>query len=262
MFRPLAYYTAVALWTALLFPVAVLSLLVSWDGSLSIRIARGPWARGLLRIGGISLHVHGEENVDPARPTIYVANHQSTADIPALFAALPVNFRVVAKSQLRWVPFVGQYLWLARHIFIDRGNSRRAIASLDRAAAQVRSGTSLIMYAEGSRSADLTVLPFKKGPFTLAVRAGVAVCPVTIEGSGRAMPKNSWQIHPGPIHVMIGAPMDASAYGMARRDELIRDARNVIIDQSLVLGGRGGNREDAIAAQGYEGIGRAQGKAP
>ena len=260
MIRPLAYYAAVAAWTALLFPVAMLSLLVSWNGSASIRIARGPWARGLLRIGGIRLHVHGTENVDPLRPTIYVSNHQSTADIPALFAALPVDFRVVAKSQLRWVPFVGWYLWAAHHILIDRGNSRKAIASLDRAAARIRAGTSLIMYAEGSRSGDLTVLPFKKGPFSLAVRAGVAVCPVTIEGSGKAMPKNSWQINPGPIHVKIGAPVDASAYGMARRDELIRDVRNVIIDQSLALGGKGGNKEDAIAAQGMEGIGRALGK--
>ncbi|MBM4379717.1 MAG: 1-acyl-sn-glycerol-3-phosphate acyltransferase [Deltaproteobacteria bacterium] len=262
MIRPLAYYAAVTAWTALLFPVAILSLLVSWDGTLSIRVARGPWARGLLRIGGITLHVHGVENVDPARPTIYVSNHQSTADIPALFAALPVNFRVVAKSQLRWVPLVGQYLWMARHILIDRGNSRKAVESLERAAARIRAGTSLIMYAEGSRSPDQTVLPFKKGPFSLAVRAGVAICPVTIEGSGRAMSKNSWQIHPGPIHVKIGAPIDASAYGISRRDELIRDVRNVIIDQSLALGGKGGDREDAIAAQGYEGIGRAQGKAP
>jgi len=262
MIRPLAYYTAAALWTALNFPVAMLTLLVSWDGTLSIRVARGPWARGLLRIGGITLHVHGAENVDPARPTIYVSNHQSTADIPALFAALPVDFRVVAKSQLRWVPMVGVYLWLARHILIDRGNSRKAIASLDRAAGRIRSGTSIIMYAEGSRSEDLTVRPFKKGPFSLAVRAGVSVCPVTIEGSGKAMPKNSWRIHPGPIHVQIGAPIDAAAYGPGRRDELIRDVSNVIIDQSLALGGKGGNKEDVVAAQGYEGIGRAQGKAP
>lgn len=260
MIRPLVYYTAVALWTALLFPVAMLSLLVSWDGTLSIRIARGPWSRGLLWIGGVTLHVEGVGNVDPLRPTIYVSNHQSTADIPALFAALPVNFRVVAKSQLRWVPLIGWYLGAARHIFIDRGNSRKAIASLDRAAERIRSGTSLIMYAEGSRSEDMTVLPFKKGPFTLAVRAGVAVCPVTIEGTGKAMPKNSWQVRPGPVYVKIGAPIDASAYGQARRDDLIRDVRSVIIDQSLALGGKGGNKEDAIAAQGMEGIGRAQGK--
>jgi 1-acyl-sn-glycerol-3-phosphate acyltransferase len=258
MVRALAYYGAVACWTAISFLLAVGSLLFSWDGAASVWIARNVWSRGLLLIGGVELNVQGTENVDPARPTIYVSNHQSTLDIPALFMALPVNFRVVAKSQLRWVPFVGWYLWAARHIFIDRGNSRKAIASLDAAADRIRRGTSLIMYAEGTRSEDLTVLPFKKGPFTLAIRAGVSVCPVTLEGTGKVMPKNSWRIRPGPAFVKIGAPLDASAYGPSRRDELIRDARNVIIDQSLALGGKGGNRDVAIAARGVEGLGRGE----
>ncbi|MEN9799762.1 MAG: hypothetical protein RL653_3459 [Pseudomonadota bacterium] len=258
MIRALAYYAAVACWTGICFPLAAGSLLISWNGAASIWVARNVWSRGLLRLGGVKLNVLGTENVDPARPTIYVSNHQSTLDIPALFAALPVNFRVVAKSQLRWVPFVGWYLWVARHIFIDRGNSRKAIASLDAAAARIRRGTSLIMYAEGTRSEDLAVLPFKKGPFTLAIRAGVAVCPVTIEGTGKVMPKNSWRIRPGPVFVKIGAPMDAAAYGPSRRDDLIRDARNVVIDQSLALGGKGGNKDVAIAARGLEGIGRAE----
>lgn len=258
MFRALVYYAAVALWTATCFPFAVASLLISWNGAASIWITRKVWSRGLLLIGGVTLNVLGAEHVDPSRPTIYVSNHQSTLDIPALFAALPVNFRVVAKSQLRWVPFVGWYLWMARHVFIDRGNSQKAIASLDAAAERIRRGTSLIMYAEGTRSEDLSVLPFKKGPFTLAVRAGVAVCPVTLEGTGKVMPKNSWRIRPGPVFVKIGAPLDASAYGPSRRDDLIRDARNVIIEQSLALGGKGGDRDVAIAARGLEGIGRAE----
>jgi 1-acyl-sn-glycerol-3-phosphate acyltransferase len=207
----------------------------------------------LLWAGGARLVVHGQENVDPKRPTIYVSNHQSTLDIPAHFVAVPVAFRYVAKSQLVWVPFIGWYLWLAGHILVNRANRQAAISSLERAGRKIRGGTNIFLYPEGTRSPDGRILPFKKGPFALALEARVPICPVTIEGTGSIMPKNSWNIVPGPVHVKIGKPIDTTGFAANDREGLARAVRDVIIAQSLELGGKGGDLEDAIAAAGHEG---------
>jgi len=239
-----------------LFPLACVAMLVRLDPAVSLWIARTWWAPLLLWAGGARLVVEGEENVDPRRPTIYASNHQSTIDIPVLFKALPINLRFIAKSQLRWVPIVGWYLWLAGHIFVDRANTRRAITSLERAARRVQSGISIIVFPEGTRSPDRRVRPFKKGPFALALKAGAPVCPITIEGSGKLMPKNSWNISPGTIRVKIGRPIASTAFHPEDREGLARAVRNVIITQSLEMGGLGGNREEAVAPRGLEGVAR------
>lgn len=239
-----------ALLPAMLAPFAYLSLLLRRDGSASIWWLRRVWAPVLLKVGGARLRVFGLENVDPRRPTLYVSNHQSTIDIPVMFMAIPANLRFLAKKQLRWLPIVGWYMWLAGFIFVDRGNHRRALASIETAARRIRSGMSLIVFPEGTRSPDGRVLPFKKGSFALALRAHVPICPVTIEGSGRLMPKNSWDITPGEIRVMIGKPIETQALGEGDRQRLIRQVREAIIDQSLALGGKGGQRELRPPSQG------------
>lgn len=244
-------------WLLVCFPLAMLAMLVTLDPGASIWWARRVWSPVLLWAGGARLQVQGREHVDPRRPTLYISNHQSTIDIPVLFMAIPANLRFVAKKQLAYVPLMGWYMAVAGYIFVDRGNRAKAIASLERAAQRIRKGVSLIMYAEGTRSPDGRILPFKKGPFQLALKSGVAVCPVTIEGSGKLMPKNRWTITPGPIKVKIGAPIDTSRYGPEDRERLIHDVREVIIRQSLELGGPGGDMKDDVAEPGLEGIGRS-----
>jgi 1-acyl-sn-glycerol-3-phosphate acyltransferase len=239
----------------LFFPTIVVAFV--FGGDASIWICRHLWSPILLWAGGARLVVHGQENVDPKRPTIYVSNHQSTLDIPAHFVTVPVNFRYVAKSQLLWVPFIGWYLWLAGHILVNRSNRTAAIESLKRAGQQIRNGTSIFLYPEGTRSPDGRILPFKKGPFALALEARVPICPVTIEGTGAIMPKNSWNIVPGPIHVKFGKPIDTTGFAADDREGLARVVRDVIIAQSLELGGKGGDPEAAVAAPGLEGIGSA-----
>ncbi|MBZ4423120.1 1-acyl-sn-glycerol-3-phosphate acyltransferase [Myxococcus sp. RHSTA-1-4] len=241
-------------WTLVCFPLAILAMVLTLNPANSVWVARELWSPVLLWAGGAKLEVIGRENVDPMRPTIYVGNHQSTIDIPAHFLAVPVPFRYVAKSQLKWVPLIGWYLALAGHVFVNRTNRSRAIASLDAAAEKIRGGTSIFLYPEGTRSPDGRVLPFKKGPFALALKARVPVCPVTIEGSGNLMPKNSWNITPGPIRVKVGKPIDTTGFAEDDREGLARAVREVIIADSLALGGKGGDVEDAVAAAGLEGV--------
>jgi 1-acyl-sn-glycerol-3-phosphate acyltransferase len=250
MLRNLLCILAAAVGTAIFFPFAVLAILVNGD----VWVARRLWSPLLIWAGGARIQVSGQENVDPNRPTIYVSNHQSTLDIPVHFVTVPVNFRYVAKHQLGYVPLVGWYLALAGHIFVNRSNRAKAISSLDAAAKKIRNGTSVFLYPEGTRSDDGRVLPFKKGPFALALKAGVPIVPITIEGTGKVMPKNSWNITPGPVHVKIGKPIDTKAFAEDDRDGLIRAVRDAIIAQSLELGGKGGDADDAIASAGVEGV--------
>ncbi len=244
-----------AVWTLVCFPLAILAMVLTLNPANSVWVARELWSPVLLWAGGAKLEVLGKENVDPKRPTIYVANHQSTIDIPAHFLAVPVPFRYVAKSQLKWVPLIGWYLALAGHVFINRSNRSKAIASLDAAAAKIRGGVSIFLYPEGTRSTDGRTLHYKKGPLGLALKARVPVCPVTIEGSGALMPKSTWNITPGPIRVKIGKPIDTTRFAEDDREGLARAVREVVIADSLSLGGKGGDVDDAVAAPGFEGIG-------
>ncbi|MBS1151674.1 MAG: 1-acyl-sn-glycerol-3-phosphate acyltransferase [Myxococcaceae bacterium] len=242
--------------TVLLFPVALLMMLLNWSRTGEMWLVANVWSQILIKSGGATVEVIGREHLDPDRPTIYVSNHQSTLDAPVLFWGLwPVPFRYVSKHTLKYVPVTGWYLMLGRYIFIDRSNHRTAVKTLDEAAVRIRAGTSIVVFPEGTRSETGAILPFKKGPFALAVKAGVAICPVTIEGTGSVMPKNSWSINPGPVKLMIGAPIDPRPFG-EDREALARAVRDAIIAQSLQLGGKGGDRANAIAARGQEGIGR------
>ncbi len=244
-------------WTALCFVLVLITMLTTFSANPSIWIARRMWAPVLSWVGGGQVEVEGQENVVTSRPTVYVSNHQSTLDIPVLFMAIDTNLRFIAKTQLKWVPFVGWYMQFAKHIFVDRADSKQAISSLDEAARRIQQGISIIVFPEGTRSEDGRILPFKKGPFALALKAGCAVCPVTIEGSCKVMPKNSWAIKPGPVKVKIGKPIDASQFGATDREGLMRAVRDAIIDQSVQLGGKGGDKTDTIAQRGMEGIGKA-----
>lgn len=240
-------------WTLLMGALTFVAMIVTFNRSASMLVVQKWWSPVLLWAGGAKLEVRGLENLKKGQPYIFVSNHQSTIDIPTLFMAIPWDTRFVAKKQLKWVPMLGWYMWAAKFVFVDRSNHREAVRSLDEAGEQIRGGISIIVFPEGTRSDDRKVHPFKKGPFALAMKARVPVVPVAIEGSGALMPKNSWQITPGPITVSIGQPI-APEHFENDRELLIREVRDHIIDQSFALGGLGGDKTDPIAARGLEGI--------
>ena len=119
-------------------------------------------------------------------------NHQSSLDIVVAFMVLPVNLRFVAKHVLKYVPFLGWYMWATGMIFVHRGRRGAAMGSLVEAAARVRDGASVLVFPEGTRSRDGNVQAFKKGAFVLASQAGVPIVPVAIEGSGRCFPPDGF----------------------------------------------------------------------
>jgi 1-acyl-sn-glycerol-3-phosphate acyltransferase len=227
-----------ALWTAFVGSLGLAHALLAWRSSRVTFLVKHLWAPALLWVGGVKLRVEGFENVPKNQAVIFVSNHQSTADIPVLFSVLPLNVRFVAKHVLGYVPFLGWYLHLTGFILINRSDRKKAVQQLERAVQRIRAGTSIIVFPEGTRSPTVEILPFKKGAFNLALKAGVPICPIAIEGSGSLMPKNSWNIHPGPVRVKIGPPVDISVFKDAPR--LAEHIRKLVVQQNLALGGKGG----------------------
>jgi 1-acyl-sn-glycerol-3-phosphate acyltransferase len=219
----------VVLYTLILGTLGILLCLLVPGGRALMPVGR-LWSRLVLRSGGVSTRATYDSSLDPGRACVYAANHQSQFDIPALVVTMPSDFRMVAKRSLLYVPVFGWALWLAGFIFIDRSNREQAIQSLKRAARRLRQGTSIVVFAEGTRSREGNLLPFKRGGFVMAIEAGVPVVPVTIRGGREILPKGSLRVRPGRIDVHFGAPVDTRAYDYENRDALIARVRQAIAD--------------------------------
>jgi 1-acyl-sn-glycerol-3-phosphate acyltransferase len=217
----------VILYTLVLGSVGILLCLVVPGGGALMPIGR-LWSKLVLGSAGVRVTATYDAALDSRLPCLYASNHQSQFDIPALVVTMPSDFRMVAKRSLLYIPIFGWALWLAGFIFIDRGNRERAIRSLARAAVRLERGTSIVMFVEGTRSPDGTLLPFKRGGFVMAIQAGVPVVPVTIRGGREILPKGSLRIAPGTIEVHFGAPVSTTGYVYETREALMERVRRAI----------------------------------
>lgn len=223
------------LWTFINFFIATLALCLGRQGRASHWVVRRLWTAGMLRFCGIKVTTSGLDNFDPRRPYVFVANHQSLFDIPAVYYSTPANLRFIAKKSLFYIPFFGPYLALAGYIALDRANRRKAIASHDRAAEKIRRGVPIISFPEGTRSPDGDIGKFKKGAFMLALKAGVPIVPVSLSGTKDVLPKHTLLVRPGHIRVHFDRPMDTGDYSVDSRDTLIEKVRRTIIDNKQLL---------------------------
>lgn len=160
------------------------------------------WARLALRLNGTSVQLVGTEHI-PADSCIFMSNHQSNFDILSLIAKLPRRIYWIAKKELFEIPVFGTSMRRAGYIPLDRSNGRNALKSMEMAAKIIRNGKSVVMFPEGTRSTNRYLLPFKRGGFMLAVRAGVPVVPVTINGSGLVNPSGKIELHSGAIVITL-----------------------------------------------------------
>lgn len=173
----------------------------------------------IFRAVGVRVRAEGVENIPPG-VCLFVANHSSNADPPAVVGAIPRRISILAKDSLFRIPVVSWAFRLARFVPVNRANRGAAVASVDRAIEYLKQGVSFLVYPEGTRSADGRLLPFKKGSFVMAIEAGSPVVPISVMGAHRVMPKNEFAIHPGEIIVRFSPAIDASAYTLDQRDAL------------------------------------------
>lgn len=185
------------------------------------------WSRLLTRAFGVEVVVSGAEHVC-AGPAVYAANHASAADIPFLFGFLPFEFRIIYKRSLAYLPLVGWCLPAAGHVAIDRANPFRARRSLAAAAARIRSGTSVVVFPEGTRSSDGSVAHFKRGSFSLAIEAGVPVVPVSLLGVKQVIPRGLPSLRPGRVRVLIHAPLPTAGRSPGDALALAEETRVVV----------------------------------
>lgn len=197
---------AIALYTIVLGSAAMVAVVIPPRGRWFRPLAL-TWSWLVCRTCGVRVDVMRDPGNDPGRPAVYIANHQSLLDIPALILAMPVDVRIVAKRELVFIPLFGWALWLAGFVFVDRRDRPRAIQSLDRAVDRLRAGQSITIFAEGTRSPDGRLQVFKKGGFILAQQAGVPIVPVAIRGGHGILPKNSLRLRPGRMEVVFAPPV-------------------------------------------------------
>jgi 1-acyl-sn-glycerol-3-phosphate acyltransferase len=208
MVRAYLYLAAFIPLTFLFSVSAIFSTLFDSSGRLYAWHAR-LWARLGLRMNGINITIAGAEHL-PDGPVIFMSNHQSNFDILALLAAMPRQIHWIAKKELFEIPVFGPSMRRGGYIPLDRGDGRKALQSMDDAAATIHQGKSVVLFPEGTRSPDGKLLPFKRGGFILARKAAVPVIPVTINGSGRINPAGQIRLYSGDIHITLHPPIVVS----------------------------------------------------
>jgi 1-acyl-sn-glycerol-3-phosphate acyltransferase len=184
----------------------------------------------VLKVCGVTLKVEGLEHLKSGQKYIFVSNHASLFDIPAVVLGIPQEIRIMYKKELSWIPIWGWALkWSNVYIGVERGKGVDAIRSLDNAAEKMRGGASVLLFAEGTRTKDGKLQPFKRGAFYLALRSGYSVVPLTINGSYSILQKKSLQIRPGTITLILDKPIEPPAEYSKEAELALRDrVRNII----------------------------------
>ena len=215
----------VSLYTVVLGTASLFSSLVDATGDFGHRCARA-WAWLILKTTGVRVRVSGLEHLDPTRSYVVAANHQSIYDIPIVFAALPLQLRIVAKHSLGRVPFLGWHLQRTGHLLVDRTNPGAGI--LKRMAQLIGAANSLIVFPEGTRSSDGRVGRFKGGIFLLAIDSGIPVLPVSIARSRFVMKKGRLMVCPAEVTLTVHEPIPTTGVTRAGARELAERVRDVV----------------------------------
>jgi 1-acyl-sn-glycerol-3-phosphate acyltransferase len=224
-----------ALWTTVTTVIYTLILgiplifisLMSKTGKLPFKFGYA-WSWLIMKTNRVKIQVIGLEKFVSEKSYVFISNHTSNLDPPAVALAIPQTLRFIGKSSLAKIPIFGWAAKLSRMIFIDRSNHAKAVETINKAIKDLKDGISAFFFAEGTRSADGILKSFKKGGVALALKAKLPIIPVTIIGSYRLLPKSAIRIRPGILKVIIGDPIDTSFYSDNDKDLLLQKVRGII----------------------------------
>lgn len=201
-----------------------------WLGRMGVRI-------GFL-LARIRIVVHGREKLPAAPHFIYMMNHNSNLDAPAVFLVLPGQVRALGKKELFKLPVLATAMRLGGFVPVDRSNREAAIESVRRAAEIARNGASFLIAPEGTRSRTGDLLPFKKGGFHMAIDSGVSILPITVVGAYQLMPPGSFAVRSGTIEVFLHDPIETRGLDVKDRVELMTRVRKPM-EETLLRHARG-----------------------
>jgi 1-acyl-sn-glycerol-3-phosphate acyltransferase len=188
------------------------------------------WSRMIAGTVGARVGVHGAEHLCAGESYVFLSTHRSYMDIPVMLGYLPAQLRIAAKREVFMIPFLGWHMRRAGHISINRGSTQEAVASLKRAAGEIRPGLSVFLFPEGTRTRDGSLQPFKKGGFRFALQTGLPVVPVTIEGTRQLLPRDSIVFRPGPVRMYISPPIHTERLTDADLPALMQSVRDAMLN--------------------------------
>jgi 1-acyl-sn-glycerol-3-phosphate acyltransferase len=186
------------------------------------------WARSIVRAAGIELHGQGIDRIDPSRRYILVGNHYSYFDIPCILAAVPQPIRFMAKISLFKIPIFGWALGKSGFIPIDRKNRRTAVKSFDLAAERIRKGNTIVVFPEEGRTRDRLMRRFQRGGFLLALKSGLPILPIAVDGTFDVFRVGAKRITPGPVTIRVGTPIATEGRSVREKEQLAQEARTQI----------------------------------
>ena len=218
------------LWTAFIATTGFLIWVITLGSQKHPMIVSHIWGPVIIWITGSKITIHGKENVKKNQYFIYVSNHESLMDIPAIFTAVPVNLYYVAKKELKNVPFLGWFMVMVGMIFIDRGNKEKAFESMRKAGKLIKGGKNVISFPEGTRNQDGKMKIFKRGSFIMAKAGNIEVVPIAIKGAREVLPSGTNRLRPGHIKVKIGKPISGKEFSIDQVDQFASKVREAVLE--------------------------------
>lgn len=230
LYQVYAWLVLIPLGLLLTFIVGWLIALVTivWNPRVAGRYVAANWGRIIAWLTPMLVTVEGAENIDPERTYVVVCNHQSQYDIFLIYGWLNLDLKWVIKAELRKVPGVGVGCEKAGHIFVQRGNPEQTSKAVSEALDRVGDGVGILFFAEGTRSVDGKLRPFKKGAFRIASAHGLPVLPITIVGTRDIQRPKSMLIFPGKVRMIIHPAIEVDGGGAKNTLALMNRTREVI----------------------------------
>jgi 1-acyl-sn-glycerol-3-phosphate acyltransferase len=226
MIRTILAIVYLAFGIFLVMPFLILWSLTTGNADFMYGVAM-KFVRAAVRIAGIRVRVEGSGNIPPG-VCVFAANHVSNMDPLAFVPAIPRRVALLVKKEVFRVPILAMAMRLAKLVPVDRDNREAAAGSVETAVKYLKEGLSFAVYPEGTRSRDGRLLPFKKGTFVMAIRAGVPVVPVSIVGAQDLLRKGEWRVHPGEVTIRFGPAVDVSPYTVEQRADLLARVEELV----------------------------------
>ena len=224
------YMIALPLFALLTMFTAITTIIFQhWRNSWWLHGIQAFWSRAFFYLLFIPARVTGLENINSHTSYVFVANHQSMADVFLIYGWLPVIFKWLMKAELRKVPFIGSGCKAAGHIFVKRGNTAAAVQSLKEAERVLHDGICTVIFPEGTRSADGQVGRFKRGALQIALDLKLPIVPISLSGCYEVMNKHEFFAHYHPVHMHIGKPIDISILAEEDVQQAIEQLREAVI---------------------------------
>jgi 1-acyl-sn-glycerol-3-phosphate acyltransferase len=227
MIRSIATYIVAALGLVLVMPPLIVWTMITGNVVPMYRIFLAG-VRVALRIAGIHVRAEGVENI-PAGTCVFASNHCSNLDPFALVPEIPQRVSLLAKTDVFKIPILSKAIRQNGLIPVDRSNKDSAAQSVDQAVESLKQGLSFCIFAEGTRSRDGRLQPFKRGAFVMAIRAGVPLVPVSLAGTQNLLRKGDWKMYPGEVLVKFARPIDASRFTFDQRQQLVDEAHAAVV---------------------------------